>query len=134
MRDMHRDTALAIYHERFILAPKLDQIALIDPPIAAHMLDAGINCGPAVPVRFLQRALAVLSNEGRLFLAPTPDGNVGKITLAAMQAFVAQRRDNGRRVLLNMVRAQQSVRYVELAEASPSQQTYEWGWQLNRAW
>ncbi|WP_244103932.1 putative peptidoglycan-binding domain-containing protein [Burkholderia gladioli] len=55
------------------------------------------------------------------------------MTLAALQAFYAARGDAGRGVLLSMVIAQQSVRYIELAEQNPSQEMFEYGWQLNRA-
>ena len=46
--------------------------------------------------------------------------------------FVFQHAD-GRRVLLGMVTAQQSVRYLEIVERNPSQEVFEFGWQLNRA-
>nr|WP_302052249.1 hypothetical protein [Burkholderia glumae] len=36
-------------------------------------------------------------------------------------------------MLKGMVAAQQSVRYIELAEQNASQKTFEYGWQLNRA-
>ncbi|RKT99489.1 hypothetical protein C7H84_31230 [Burkholderia sp. Nafp2/4-1b] len=37
------------------------------------------------------------------------------------------------RVLLGMIAAQQSVYYLELAERRPANETFEYGWQLNRA-
>jgi hypothetical protein len=36
-------------------------------------------------------------------------------------------------VLLGMITAQHSARYIEIAEHDPSQETFEFGWQLNRA-
>ena len=36
-------------------------------------------------------------------------------------------------MLLGMVTAQQSVRYLEIAERNPTQEAFEFGWQLNRA-
>jgi hypothetical protein len=35
-------------------------------------------------------------------------------------------------VLLRMVIAQKAVRYMEIAEAKPSQETFEYGWVFNR--
>ena len=32
-----------------------------------------------------------------------------------------------------MITAQQSVRYLEIAERNPSQEAFEFGWQINRA-
>lgn len=133
MRDMTRDQAVTIYRRRYWTAPRFDQVALIDGPLAARMLDCGINCGPAVPGKFLQRALNALNNGGKMYPDMTADGGVGNVTLAALKAFIAARGDDGRAVLLNMVKAQQSVRYLEIAEGSPSQEVFEWGWQLNRA-
>ena len=36
-------------------------------------------------------------------------------------------------MLLGMVTAQQSVRYIEIAEHDASQEDFEFGWQLHRA-
>ncbi|WP_276208425.1 putative peptidoglycan-binding domain-containing protein [Burkholderia sp. Nafp2/4-1b] len=36
-------------------------------------------------------------------------------------------------MLLGMIAAQQSVYYLELAERRPANETFEYGWQLNRA-
>ena len=58
---------------------------------------------------------------------------LGSATLGAVQALLARRGDEGRRVLLGMITAQQSVRYLEIAERNPSQEAFEFGWQLNRA-
>jgi lysozyme family protein len=132
MRDMTRDQAITIYRRRYWTAPRFDQVALIDGPLASRMLDCGINCGPAVPGQFLQRALNALNNGGKLYPDMTVDGGVGNVTLAALKAFIAAPGDAGRSVLLNMVKAQQSVRYLEIAEGSPTQEVFEWGWQLNR--
>ena len=39
---------------------------------------------------------------------------------------------DGETVLLRMVDAQQSVRYIEIAEAKPTNEDFEFGWQKNR--
>ena len=61
------------------------------------------------------------------------DGVLGSATLGAVQALLARRGDEGRRVLLGMITAPQSVQYLEIAERNPSQEAFEFGWQLNRA-
>jgi lysozyme family protein len=133
MAQMARDTALAIYRTRYWTQPKLEQINAIDPELAEKLLDIGVNMGPATGVKYVQRALNVLNQQARSFPDIAADGGIGPITLAALKSFYAQRGADGRRVLLGMVRSQQSVRYIELAEADASQETFEYGWQLNRA-
>ena len=133
MRDLTRTQAAAIYRSRYVVQPRFDQVEPIDSALAARLFDIGVNCGPAVGVRFLQRALNVLNRKGTLFPDLAVDGGIGALTLAALRVFIGARGDDGRRVLLGMVTAQQSVRYVEIAEHDASQEAFEFGWQLNRA-
>lgn len=133
MRDLTRAQAAMIYRSRYVVQPRFDQVQPIDGTLAARLFDIGVNCGPAVGVRFLQRALNVLNRDGLLFPNLAIDGSIGAITLAALRTVIAQRDDDGRRVIAGMVVAQQSVHYLELAERDPSQKVFEFGWQLNRA-
>ncbi|WP_184064749.1 MULTISPECIES: glycoside hydrolase family 108 protein [unclassified Paraburkholderia] len=133
MNQMSRDTALAIYRTKYWLTPKFDQIDAIDATLAAKLLDIGVNMGPPTGVQFMQRALNVLNQQGKVFPDIMVDGGIGPMTLAALKAFYAQRGADGHRVLVGMVASMHSVRYVEIAEKNPSQQTFEYGWQLNRA-
>lgn len=133
MAQMTRDTAIAIYRARYWTQPRFDQVQTLDGDIAEKLLDIGVNMGPSTGVKFLQRALNVLNQQGRAFPDISVDGGIGAMTLAAMKSFIDQRGNDGRRVLLGMIASQQSVRYVEIAEANPSQEAFEYGWQLNRA-
>lgn len=60
------------------------------------------------------------------------DGRLGDVTLAALKAFLAWRGTEGRRVLLNALNATQAVRYLEIAEATPSQKQFLFGWMSGR--
>lgn len=133
MRDLSREQAASIYRHRYVMQPRLDQLEPIDSALAGRLFDIGVNCGASVGIRFLQRALNVLNRGGALFPDIAVDGGLGAVTLAALRAFIAARGDDGRRVLLGMVAAQHSVRYVEIAERNASQEAFEFGWQLNRA-
>ncbi|WP_186126340.1 glycoside hydrolase family 108 protein [Burkholderia gladioli] len=133
MQEMSQAMAAQIYKQRYWTAPKLDQVAAIDSSLAAKLLDIGVNMGPATGVKFMQRALNVLNQQATTYPDITVDGGIGPMTIAALQAFYATRGDAGRGVLLGMIIAQQSVRYIELAEQNPSQEVFEYGWQLNRA-
>ena len=132
MQLMPKETAISIYRDRFWIQPHFDQIAMIDPNIAEELLDTGVNMGPATAGKFLQRALNVLNQDQRSFPNLTVDGGIGKMTIAALKAFLQVRGSDGKTVLLRMLNAQQSVRYMEIAEANTSQEDFEFGWQLNR--
>jgi lysozyme family protein len=132
MRDMPRSVAESIYTERYWLQPRLDQVAAISPSIAEELLDTGVNMGPATAARFLQRALNVLNQDGKLYPDLVVDGAIGKMTLSALRAFLQARGTDGEQVLLRMLNAQQSVRYMEIAEGDKSQEAFMYGWQLNR--
>jgi lysozyme family protein len=133
MAAMPLATAQAIYQKRYWLLPRLDQLDAICPTLAVKLLDIGVNMGQAIGIRFLQRALNVLNEQGQDFPDVVVDGMLGPVSLRAVQLFLARRGEEGRQVLLAMIRAQQAVRYIEIAEGAPSQERFEFGWQRARA-
>ncbi|MFL9997356.1 glycosyl hydrolase 108 family protein [Paraburkholderia sediminicola] len=133
MRELPRATAVQIYRSRYWAQPKFDLVDTVSPALAEKLFDVGVNAGQATGVRFLQRALNVLNQNGRAFADIAVDGCIGAMTVAALKAFLAARGADGHRVLLGMVSAQQSVYYMELAEKRPANEVFEYGWQLNRA-
>jgi lysozyme family protein len=133
MRNMTREQARQIYFSRYWLQPRLDQINEACPEIAAKLFDIGVNQGPATGVKYLQRALNVLNEGAQDYPNLAVDGGVGQLTLYALHQFLAKRGNEGERVLLNMIRAQQTVSYIEIAERDPTQEMFELGWQAARA-
>lgn len=135
MQAMTRATAMEIYTKRYWLLPQLDKLDVIVPTVAAKLFDVGVNMGQATAVRFLQRALNDLRQEGKdiLFRAVSVDGVLGPLSLQATRIYLAARAELGLQVLLFMIRGQQAVRYMELAEQNVSQLTYEFGWENARA-
>jgi len=133
MAAMPRETAVAIYRQRYWTGPGLDRLAGVDTPLAVRLLDIAVNMGPPVAIGLLQRALNALNRQGVDYPDIATDGALGSATLGAVQALLGRRGDDGRRVLFGMVTAQQSVRYLEIAERNPTQEAFEFGWQLNRA-
>jgi lysozyme family protein len=102
------------------------------PRIAEELLDTGVNMGVGTASKFLQRALNTLNAEGKYYPDITVDGAIGQMTLASLKAFLAHRGDNGHVVLVRMLNALQGVRYIEIAEAKPSQEAFIYGWFLSR--
>jgi lysozyme family protein len=132
MRSMPRDVAVQIYTERYWTQPRFNKVASLSTIVAEELLDTGVNMGTSVAGRFLQRALNVLNQEGKLFPDIAVDGNIGKMTIASLGSFLKARGKDGETVLLRMLNAQQSVRYMDIAEGNASQERFVYGWQLNR--
>lgn len=132
MQDMPRSVARQIYTERYWLQPRFDLVNEHSAPVAEELLDTGVNMGTGVAARFLQRALNVLNQEGRHYPDIAVDGAIGRMTIAALRAYLAQRGKNGHLVLLRALNAQQGVRYIEIAESRPSQEAFVHGWFLHR--
>lgn len=132
MRDFAKDAAFDIYRHKYWTEPGFNQVALRDVKLAEELLDTGVNMGPTVAGRFLQRALNVLNRGASAYPDVIVDGNVGKITLYALDQFIAARGPDGITVLLRALNALQGARYVEIAEANPSQETFEYGWLRER--
>jgi lysozyme family protein len=132
MRIFPRDEAAAIYRRVYWQKPGLPAIAKRAPTLAAELFDTGVNMGPSVGVRFLQRALNALNRNARDFPDMKVDGAIGPITLAALDAFLALRGPAGEAVLLKAVEAQQGERYITLAERRPANEAFLYGWLANR--
>ena len=123
MRSLPRETALEIYRHKYVAAPGFALIAGVSMPIAAELVDTGVNMGPPVAGRFLQRALNALT-EAVLVV----DGEVGPATVAALKAFLAKRGAEGERRLILLLNAEQGVRYLDLTEARAANRAFLYGW------
>jgi lysozyme family protein len=132
MRNLSIQDAVRIYKAKYWAAPQFDRLAEISTLIAALLFDIGVNAGPTVGGRFLQRALNVLNRKGTDFADLKVDGAVGPATRTALSRYRAIRGREGEVVLLGMIRAQLSVFYIEIAERNPNNESFVYGWQLNR--
>ena len=134
MKDMPRTTAHAIYLNEYWMKPGLPAVNALFPILARKLLDIGVNCGTSFASITLQRCLNVLNDGGKLYPDLKVDGDVGPTTIRALDAYLKRRTgDMGRRTLLFMVAAQQSNRYLEIAESKSSQERFMYGWQSQRA-
>lgn len=123
MRDMPKATALEIYRGRYVIAPGFGLVANVSVPVAAELVDTGVNMGPAVAGRFLQRALNLLTDR-----VLAVDGQIGSASVAALKAFLTHRGTVGERRLLALLNAFQGTRYAELAEGRTANRTFIYGW------
>jgi lysozyme family protein len=131
MRSLPRERAAAIYRRLYWQRPRLDTVATRAPMLAAELFDTGVNMGPAVAAGFLQRALNALNRGASDYPDLALDGRIGAATLAALDAFLRQRR-GGERVLVKAVEALQGERYLTLAERRPANEAFLYGWLANR--
>ncbi len=132
MRDLPLETAKAIYKNRYWDLVRLDDVASVSLPTAVELFDTAVNTGVAKAGLFLQRALNALNRQGKDYRDLTVDGLVGPATVAALKAYVALRGKPGVTVLLRLLNVFQATFYVELTEARQKDETFLYGWVLNR--
>ena len=132
IRALPRAEAERIYRALYWEAPRFDAIALIAPRIAEELFDAGVNMGPAVAARFLQRALNALNRNAEDYADLAPDGDIGPATQAALSRFLGVRGLKGESVLLKAMQALRGERYIALAEGRPANEAFVYGWLSNR--
>lgn len=132
MRHFARPAAAAIYRRLYWQRPAFDRIAQHAPRLAAELFDTGVNMGPEVAARFLQRALNALNRGARDYPDLACDGRVGAQTLDALAGFLATRGAAAETVLLRAVEALQGERYLTLAERRPANEAFLYGWLAQR--
>lgn len=125
MRDLPKDIARAIYLAEYWTDPKFDQIEQRSEKLAISLFDWGVNSWHTHPVKALQRALNVLVPNNP---AGKPDGIIGPATLRSLDAFITARGTNGLNVLTHMIDSQRQVFLLEIAERTPSQRAFSYGW------
>lgn len=132
MRNLTRDKALQILETDYWYGPRFDQIALVSADIAAELCDTGVNMGPSVASKFLQRSLNVFNNNCAAYPDILADGQIGPRTITALQAFVKSRGNAGVNTMLKALNSLQGARYIELAEQRPANEAFVYGWIANR--
>lgn len=132
MRDMPRDIAAQIYLNRYVIAPGFNKIIALNHKIGEKLVDAGVNCGPALPGPWLQRTLNALNRQGALFSDLAVDGVLGPATQAALLYVLRQRGADGEKIILRTLNCIQGARYLEITEQRPANEEFFAGWMLNR--
>ncbi len=132
LENLSRDDAIKIYKARYWDPIKLDDIAAIDEGVALEVFDTGVNMGKGTAVRFLQRLLNVLNNQGAHYADIDVDGGVGDQTLGALRAFEGRRGEEGLDVLVTGLNCLQGARYVTIAEGREESEKFVYGWLRQR--
>lgn len=121
-----------IYKESYWDLLRLDQVADLSPAVAMEMFDTAVNCGTAVPVKFLQRLLNVFNRNQTDYPDLVVDGLIGRSTLTALRDFLNSRGKLGAQVLVEALNSLQGAFYTELAERRPKDEAFAFGWFVNR--
>lgn len=128
MADLPLATAKDIYRRRYWTAQRLDEVAVLSRAIAAELFDTGVNMGTVIAGKFLQMALNALNRAGRDYPDMSADGVIGPGTLAALRKYLQVRGQEGASVLLKALDCQQGARYLAIAAADKTQETFLYGW------
>lgn len=132
MKDLTRERALSIYEADYWYGPRFDQVAELSPDIAAELCDTGVNMGPAVASKFLQRWLNVMNKRGTLYPDLIADGLIGSRTINALRAYLDNRKQDGLTVMLRGLNCSQGARYLDITEVREANEEFIFGWLLNR--
>ncbi len=132
MRNLTRLQAVAILDADYWTGPRFDQVAQVSMPIAVELTDTGVNMGPSVAAKFLQRSLNVMNSQGKLYPDLIADGQIGPRTITALKTYLSARGANSLVIMLRSLNCLQGAKYIELAESRVANETFVYGWLANR--
>lgn len=129
MRDLPFATAKAIMKAQYWDLLRLDEVAKLSQAIAEELFDTGVNQGVSVAATFLQGWLNVFNHQQKDYPDIYEDGNLGPVTVHVLGEFMRVRASqDGERVMLAALNADQGVRYKLIAQNKPTQEDYAFGW------
>lgn len=132
MRDLKRDQAVSIYVREYVTAPGFGKVAVTSMNIAEELIDSGVNCGPGVPAKWLQRILNLLNRQAKLFPDLVVDGALGTATMTALAYVLDHRGIDGEKIILRALNCLQGAYYIDITEKRPANEEFIAGWFLNR--
>ena len=132
MRELPRETAVAIYRQEYAIGPGFAAVAAISPAIGEELFDTGVNMGPGVPSRWLQEWLNAFNGQGRLYADIREDGDIGPGTLGALRAYLKSRGAEAEKVMLRALNCSQGDRYKDLARGRAANEDFVFGWMRTR--
>lgn len=99
---------------------KLDQVN--NQKIANELFDTAVNMGQGIAALFLQRSLNVSNRNGKDYPDLQIDGNVGPVTINAINNHPRQEQ------VLKLLNTLQGARYISICEANPTQEIFLNSW------
>lgn len=132
MKDLQPHVAADIYYVDFWQINNLDLVADVSYNLAKEIFDTGVNMDPAFPAVWLQEGLNLFNRQGRYWPDINEDGDIGRITIAALRSLVVRRGSEGLKVLLGFMNVQQGARYSYLARGNEKFEDFIYGWFLKR--
>lgn len=128
MRNLSLDAAFWLYQVHFWNKLMGDQVAAVHPLIADKLFDISINTGKSPAVTMLQNFLNCANFHGRHYPDITVDGGMGPGTVAALQAFVKRRGNEGIQRLLTSLICSQGDYYLQLTIKREKDEDFFYGW------
>ena len=126
---MPRRVAFNIYAREYWDAVKADDIAELSQDICKEIVDTGVNTGVSRAATFLQRALNVFNNRGKIYTDIAVDGKIGPATISSLKSYLKKRDEQ---VLLKMLNCLQGCFYMSLAERREKDEKFIYGWLKQR--
>jgi lysozyme family protein len=90
--------------------------------IANELFDTSVNMGQGIAALFLQRSLNVSNRNGKDYPDLQVDGNIGPVTINALNNHPRQEQ------VLKLLNTLQGARYISICEANPSQEIFLNSW------
>lgn len=129
MINLTKQMAYWIYDVEFWQKMRLDDIHKRCPALADKMFDVGINAGWNVSGQWLQLILNVANMKQAFYKDLVIDGNVGSVTIAALDALYKKR--GVKQTNWNMVKlfiCKQGAHYVDISFKREDNESFLWGW------
>lgn len=132
MKVMPRAVAGNIYRKKYFTEPKFDRVYALSQRIAEEMFDTGVNMGVSHPAPWLQRILNALNRKQGDYPDIEVDGDIGPATIASLRALLNKRGADGEKAVLRLLNCLQGVRYLDITETREANETFLFGWVMNR--
>lgn len=133
MKSMPLSVAEKIYKKSYWDILRLDDVAAVSYKLALELFDSCVNCGATRAATWLQAALNALNDRGTIYGDIPLDGQVGRLTIAALQALVQRRGTKNTELAVGrLCDCQQGAYYLELSQRRQKDEAFIFGWVMNR--
>ncbi len=136
VQNITEQLAREYYFWKQVHEPEFDAIVAISEPIGAELIDTGTLCGPARAAQFLQECLNAFNLRGKHYPDIAVDCDAGPATRAALRAYLAQRGDEGVRVMVAALNSKLGSRLLDRTDPKAGgrqeNEDFAYGWILHR--